>query len=100
MIILKMLSNPEYSDVSAINDIYGKRNECNNKEDALLLLQYHWINVYKRDPRTKLKIKNLFGKTQEETDIFVASMRKYLDKDFFVFLSNASHKRDDGKNSE
>jgi len=100
MIILKMLSNPEYWDVSAINDIYGKRNECDNKEDALLLIQYHWINVYKRDPKTKLKIKNLFGKTQEETDVFIASMRKYLDKDFFVFLSNASHQRDDWKNNE
>jgi len=100
MIILKMLSNPEYGDVSAINDIYGKRNECDNKEDALLLLQYHWINVYKRDPKTKLKVKNLFGKTKEETDIFIASMRKYLDKDFWQFLDNASHQRDDGKNNE
>ena len=100
MIILKMLSNPEYGDVSAIKDIYGKRNECDNKEDALLLIQYHWINVYKRDPKTKLKIKNLFGKTKEETDMFIASMRKYLDKDFWHFLDNASHQRDDGKNSE
>ncbi|MEI6425962.1 MAG: hypothetical protein WCO66_01275 [Candidatus Absconditabacteria bacterium] len=100
MIILKMLSNPDYNDISAINDIYGKRNECENKDDALLLLQYHWINVYKKDIKTELKIKNLFGKTPQETEIYINSMKEKLNPEFFVFLSNASHKRHDGKNNE
>ncbi len=100
MIILKMLSNPEYNDISAIKDIYWKRNECNSKEDALLLIQYHWINIYKKDPKTELKVKNLFEKTPEKTEIFIEKMKDNLDPEFLTFLENASHKRDDGKNSE
>ena len=98
MIILKMLSNPEYWDVEAINDIYWKRNECENKKDAILLLQYHRINVFKRDPKTQFKIKDLFGKTEEETKDFVEKIKPQLDKWFWELFKKASQKKDDGKN--
>lgn len=86
MIVLKMLTNPEYSDIDAIKDIYGKRNECKNKDDALLLMQYHWISVFKRDPNVEIKIKNLFGKTVEESNEYIESMKAYMDPEFYTLL--------------
>jgi hypothetical protein len=59
------------------------------------LIQYHWINIYKKDPKTELKVKNLFGKTPEESEIFIEKMKDKLDPEFLQFLKNASHKRDD-----
>lgn len=97
MIILKMLSNPEYSDIDAIKDIYGKKNECKNKEDVLFLMQYHRDNVFNQNPDVEIKIKNIFGKSCEESKEFFETYKDQLDPKFYELLIKATTKPTTGK---
>lgn len=83
-ILVKEISDPKYNSINAIKDIYWIRNEVKTKEDALLLLEYLWIYVFKK--KWEIVDKNIFWETSEESQDFIEEYANEIDKDFYDIL--------------
>lgn len=97
-IVLKILSNPHYTSLDAIHDLYGMRNETSNKEDALYLKEYLRINIFNRETNKKeldIADKKIFvtdfTKSEEdqirETIEFISLHKDHLDLWFYNYIT-------------
>jgi len=91
-IVVKMASNRKYWSIDAIHDIYWIRNEVNTKEDALFLLEYLRLYVFKKT--WNIEDKKIFvtsNKQTEEEKInesidFINRHKGNLNEEFYSYL--------------
>jgi ABC-type transporter MlaC component len=60
-------------------------------------MQYHWNTVFSQNPEAEIKIKNIFGKTCEESKEFFEAYKDQLDPKFYELLIKATTKTTTGK---
>ena len=79
-IALKMLSQPQYDEFDALNDLFGLKAEVKTREDAIKLLEYIYFTIF--EEKGKIKDKNILDQN------LIQNMYPYLSYDFSSKLNS------------